>query len=66
MGVVCVIYISYPGLVLGAGSAGAIGAGPLHLAVDAVVARALIIRAAASVARAAVGTVSRNGSNEAK
>ena len=66
VGVVCVINISNPGLVLGAGSAGAIRASPLHLTVDAVVASAFIISAAASVARAAVGTVSRNGCNEAK
>ena len=58
MGVVRVINISDPGLVLGASSAGAIRPGPLHIAIDSVVARALIISAAASVARAAVGTVS--------
>jgi hypothetical protein len=64
--VVGVIYISDPGLVLGAGAARAIRAGPLLLSVDAVVALALVVGSAAAVARAAVGAVCGDSRDEAE
>jgi len=64
--VVCVINISDPGLVLGAGAARAIRAGPLLLSVDSVVALALVVGSAAAVARAAVGAVCGDSRDEAE
>ena len=64
VGVVGIINKADPGLVLGAGSAGAISTGPLLLAVHALIACTTIVGTAASVARAAIGAVGRNGHQE--
>ena len=52
------------GHVLGAASAGAIRASPCGLAIDSVVACALVVVTTASVAIAAVGAVRHDGSDE--
>mmetsp|Transcript_20671 Transcript_20671/g.41975 ORF Transcript_20671/g.41975 Transcript_20671/m.41975 type:complete len:240 (+) Transcript_20671:164-883(+) len=60
VGVVGVLHLTDPGSILGAGSARAIGISPSRLSVDSVVACALVVGTAGSVAIAGIGTVSRH------